>query len=223
VVDYGIFPERGVLWEDGKGKSLQAAIHGGLEKLLGMLKERHPDLSIFGVDGNYETDTVYNWAYKSGAKSCRVVPVRGVSSEKFSLPKMADVIRLGQECFVRKSQRGPALVFDSGYWQHKIQRGFAQEPHTRGSWMLYDAKDHSKISAHVASEKLNEIDTTKQRTIYKFAKAPGDRNDLLDALKICGTLSSTQGAGDYGITPKRKAKENPNARRNERRSQVIQL
>ena len=196
VIEFGVWPGDRKLWSQEMNTSLQNAIVAGLNGLVEMILNKYPTLDLACVDGNYETETVYEWAKKHQFK-CKVLTARGVSTEKFSLPNKNVLKKVGQECFLRNSQRGLSFIINSGWWVNKVQRGLLQENGTRGCVNINRGKNIHVLATQLAAEKLISINHSDKGLIYKFTQRPGDKNDYLDALKMSIAGASIMGAGDF--------------------------
>ena len=197
-IDYGQYPNGRPLWTQGSSVTAEQAIYDGVIELVNAVFTRNPGLKMVGIDGNYATDTVYRVAaHLDKTLPIRVIVMRGVASDKFSLPmERKKVIQEGYECFMRSSDRGPACIFNSHFWHSHLQKAFFLNPGFAGSYSLFGDTntDHSVIASHICADRLIDIESRGGKQIYKWTRRPSERNDLADALVMSLVPASIFGA-----------------------------
>ena len=205
IADYGFFTNgRSVLWGDGTAGTPEQAIFSGIITLCKQIHGKYPDVAVITVDGNFATPTVYRAVQQVNSElPCQVIVGRGRSSQKYRTPfDRKRILRRGNECHWERSpiHNSTSYVFNSHCWHFRLQTGFLQFPGSQASVALWgdDKQAHAQFAGHILAEKLKSMgeNPATGQMEYEWAYAPGEHNDLGDAVVMALVGANLEG-GSY--------------------------
>ena len=213
VAAYGTHPGQDrLLWTEDSPASLEETLHRELIVLCTQLRQRFPDMTTIAVDGNYQTSVVYRVVgYLDKTLPCRVVASRGMSSQKYDLPRMRQKMRRkGWECHEIKGPRGLSLVYNSHQWHRRLQTGTMLPPMSAGSVTVWGdtGQVHRILAEHVCRDTLVSVDQSQEKEVHKWRQGSG-RNDIADAITESMVAAGIEGAdpnADPDLLKKRTGK-----------------
>ena len=225
VLDYGVFPEQGrdyfalrevkrTLAVVLKTKSLEAAIYGGLERLVGDLcsrrwrKDDGTEMPVerLLVDANWgeSTDVIYKFCRES-PHAAVLAPSHGMFVGATSRPfreyrkKRGDRLGDGWRMPAPAGRRSTRYVlFDANAWKSFAAARLAVPIGGPGALSLFgdDPQTHKMFADHLTAERPEKV-TAKGRTVaeWKVASTRAGRpdNHLLDVLVGNCVAASVQG------------------------------
>lgn len=193
IIDYGQYPERGILVPknstdfDQKRLVIKGlmAVHEILDKIVIVTPQgKVCPIKAWGVDRGFQPESVHYFANNTRSRFS-ILPQKGYSSTQYK-PYGKDMVgEPGNNCHVTESKYGQMLSVHVSFFKELVQRGFLVEPQSPGSCSLWGSSisTHMEMAEHICSEILTDKATGNNGvTFYKWDMRPGTKNHLFDAL-----------------------------------------
>jgi hypothetical protein len=238
VLEYGAFPDQRALnfrYSQAKntlgkrypGLSVEAAISKGLGECIDMICEKtyvrddglEMQIDRLLVDGNWQTDVVYESVRQSAHKS-KVDPARGTFVGAATLPLNERQKReagkiIGVHWRVEKSKGSIRhVVFDSNHWKSFIHARIATDPAERGSLTFYKAtpRHHKTFASHLKAEYAVRVEGRGRECDEWKIRPDRPDNHWFDCLSGTAIAASVEGVtltatGEQGHKPIRERKK----------------
>jgi hypothetical protein len=215
VVDYFKYnpPGRDFIYKKDHDLQIEVEFANAIMNLVKREHMKHPEM-IFGIDGNYQTSTVYKCIDTLKALGINVYAVRGRGYRQYKEPDKGNkrTIKLGTNSHYWYGKQGREIVMNSDWWHVKTQSAFKITNPGRGSLSLWGKNQlfHRDFAMECTVDMYKSINYDDWLNMYEYVRMPG-RNDKFDATSIAQVVANMQGASfDADVTgseSKRKRRE----------------
>jgi hypothetical protein len=194
---------RGYIWKDGENLQKEVEFADAIMNLIKREHIKYPEM-VFGIDGNYQTKTVYDCVDTLRKLGIQVYAVRGRGYTKYKEPDKNSkrVIKVGEHCHYWYGKNGREIVMDSDWWHVKTQSMFKVSNPGRGSLSVWgsNAVIHRDYADECTCDLYKSVNYDDWLHMYDYIRMPG-RNDKFDATSIAQVVAHIQGASfDADIT-----------------------
>lgn len=204
---------RGYVWQKDCGLQKQTEIEKAIIAFMEKYSALYPNC-LFGVDGNYELQTITGCVKALKRKGINVYVMRGTDYKKFrDGTKLGDKKLLrqpGERCEYRQGVNGPEIWFDSNWWHMQTQGCFKIKNPSRGSLSVWgkahDYQQHFGFADECTAEIYKSYNYNDYNKMYEVISMPGQRNDKFDAVSMCQILANLHGASFAGELQNEKKK-----------------
>jgi hypothetical protein len=213
-IDWGKFPpgEKAKIWEPGHRLSEDQAVHAAVvataTEVLGRPYTGADGTALpvlfVGVDSGYLPDVVAGAlaSLRPRFPGVRFIPLRGFGTKAYR-PLKTD--KRGDSWHVSaKMKNGHTLILNTDVYRQRMQRAFLLPMGSAGGSMtLYGDKpeQHAVLAEHICCERIVDIlHGDRLGDVPVWAKQPGKRNDLGDAMTYGLALASFAGVR-LGVDP----------------------
>ena len=223
IVDYGTFPQQNRSWfemrnatriltKHYRGRSVDAAIHAGLEQLARQLLmtdwPRGPAgqggsarINRLLVDIGYRPDIVAAVKHRLGGDTLQLYRGVGLGAKNrpISEYRRKPGERYGHHWYmpnVRATSEFPHVAADVNYWKTWLHRALAAPAGEPGNITLWgrQAKPHELLAEHIANSETWVETMGHGRTVHEWSPRPNrPDNHWLDCLVGCAVAASTLG------------------------------
>ena len=235
VVDYGVFPEQGVMYTTladikrtlatvgPRGAGQMGQIRDGLDKLADALLARAwqredgvmMKVDRAGVDANWgaSTNTVYEWC--RSRKEQLFIPGHGKyvgpTAKPISEYQRKPGEQIGDGWMIAKGRRAVRhLLIDTNHWKSFVHGSFSTPIGDNGALTLFGSRGeelfHKMLADNVTAETRTRVEG-KGRTMDLWTLTPGRDNHFLDCLVGCAALAATLGVTHFKSVPKPVARK----------------
>jgi hypothetical protein len=205
VVDYFQYnpPGRNYIWKKDEGLQIEVEFASAIMNLVKREHMKHPE-AIFGVDGNYQTETTYKCIETLRNLGIKIYAVRGRGYKKYKSPDKTSkkLIKSGVFCHYWYGKQGREIVMDSDWWHVKTQSAFKISNPGRGSLSLWGKKAniHRDYADECTADLYKSVNHEDWLNMYDYTRMPG-RNDKFDATSIAQVVANIEGASfDIDVT-----------------------